>query len=160
MAIRLFEEETHAKLYHRHRPVFPERVFQEIVKFYETGKGNTCNYGLAVDVGCGNGQSTLPLCKYFHKVIGCDVSRAQIELARKDIPNVSYVQSAGEDMAFLENNSTDLINMISALHWLDLDKFYPEVKRVLKPGGVLSAVAHDIFPMKPKEASEALMQVS
>jgi SAM-dependent methyltransferase len=32
-----------------------------------------------------------------------------------------------------------LVTVASAIHWFDLDKFYAEVRRVVKPGGVLAA---------------------
>ena len=49
-------------------------------------------YHLAVDVGCGSGQSTRPLAPYFKKVIGVDVSEAQIAKARcaDNPPNVEF----------------------------------------------------------------------
>lgn len=49
--------------------------------------------GLAVDVGCGSGQGTVLLAPYFTKVVGTDVSPAQLEMAltnNKNPPNVSY----------------------------------------------------------------------
>ena len=32
------------------------------------------------------------------------------------------------------------------MHWFNLDKFYPEVKRVLKPNGVLAATGYSNIP--------------
>jgi SAM-dependent methyltransferase len=31
------------------------------------------------------------------------------------------------------------------LHWFDRDKFYPEARRVLRPGGVLAVWCYDLF---------------
>ncbi|GBM62590.1 hypothetical protein AVEN_34028-1, partial [Araneus ventricosus] len=47
----------------------------------------------AVDVGCGNGQSTVILAPYFKRVHGSDVSETQIEQAKatRSLPNVTYV---------------------------------------------------------------------
>ena len=47
---------------------------------------------LAVDIGCGTGQSTRPLAPYFEKVLGFDISEAQLENAkREETPdNVEY----------------------------------------------------------------------
>ncbi|PIO25053.1 hypothetical protein AB205_0120240, partial [Aquarana catesbeiana] len=49
-------------------------------------------YGFAVDVGCGTGQNTRTLSPYFKKVLGIDISEAQIEEAKKATgsPNVTY----------------------------------------------------------------------
>ena len=38
---------------------------------------------LAVDVGCGSGQSTTILAPHFDKVVGLDISAAQIDEANK-----------------------------------------------------------------------------
>lgn len=49
-------------------------------------------FHLAVDVGCGSGQSTQMLAKWFEKVIGTDISEAQIEEAKRaaHASNISY----------------------------------------------------------------------
>ena len=49
----------------------------------------------------------------------------------------------------LEANSADLITVAQALHWFDLDKFYAEARRVLKPRGVLAALAYKLATVTP-----------
>ncbi len=39
----------------------------------------------------------------------------------------------------LESGSADLVTVAQALHWLDHDRFYHEVRRVTAPGGLLAA---------------------
>lgn len=48
---------------------------------------------LVVDVGCGSGQGTRFLAEHFKKVVGTDISEAQIQEARDapSPPNVSYL---------------------------------------------------------------------
>lgn len=48
---------------------------------------------LVVDVGCGSGQGTRFLAAHFKKVVGTDISEAQIQEARDapSLPNVSYL---------------------------------------------------------------------
>lgn len=42
-------------------------------------------------------------------------------------------------MSFLQSNSVDLITIATTLHWLEIEPFLKEAKRVLKPGtGVLA----------------------
>lgn len=50
-------------------------------------------FHLAVDVGCGSGQSTHVLASRFEKVVGTDISKAQIEAAKQAAhpPNISYL---------------------------------------------------------------------
>lgn len=48
---------------------------------------------LVVDVGCGSGQGTRFLAEHFKKVVGTDISEAQIQEARDapSLPSVSYL---------------------------------------------------------------------
>ena len=39
----------------------------------------------------------------------------------------------------------DLIVVGQAAHWFDFDKFYPEVQRVLRPGGLLALVGYHLL---------------
>jgi 2-polyprenyl-3-methyl-5-hydroxy-6-metoxy-1,4-benzoquinol methylase len=46
-----------------------------------------------LDVGCGTGLSSRPFAQYFEKVVAVDVSKSQIEEAKKssdDFSNVVY----------------------------------------------------------------------
>ena len=45
--------------------------------------------------------------------------------------------SPGETLN-VEDSSIDLLTVCQAVHWFDLDTFYKEVKRALKPNGVLA----------------------
>lgn len=45
-----------------------------------------------------------------------------------------------------EDDSVDLVVCSQSMHWFNLDKFYPEVKRVLKPNGVLGATGYSNIP--------------
>ena len=167
MAIRLFEGKEHAKLYAKYRPTYPDAMFEEIFKYCFTNVSDTVPLDIAVDVGCGSGQSTRPLCRYFRKVIGSDVSEQQIKsavskTADEDIEiygNVEYRTSAGEDLSFLEDSSVDLITIAQALHWLNHDVFYSEVKRVLKPNGVFAAYGYGINVLDNDEAEKLQQEV-
>ncbi len=49
----------------------------------------------------------------------------------------------------IESGSIDLITVAQALHWFDLDKFYSEVRRVLKSRGVITALAYNLLEIAP-----------
>lgn len=158
MSIRLFEDKEHAALYSMYRPTYPEAVYRTIIEYYDTGKRDGCNNHIAVDVGCGSGQSTLPLCNFFNRVIGYDVSEQQVASARKDVANLTFKVGPGEDLTLLEDNSVDLITVAQALHWLDLDKFYKEVRRVVKPGGVFAGYGYGNNVVDNEEAQCAVTE--
>ena len=79
----------------------------------------------------------MDLTRFFDDVRTTDVSFNQIENAFKH-PKVRYSVCSSESTPFAEN-TFDLVCVAQALHWLDFGRFWPEVKRVLKPGGVFAA---------------------
>jgi SAM-dependent methyltransferase len=111
------------------RPGYPPSLFSYL-------SGLTRNHDLAWDCAAGSGQATLPLAEIFERVLATDVSRSMLERAPRH-PRVEYRVSPAEQSG-LENESADLVSVAQALHWLDLDAFYAEVERVLRPGGVLA----------------------
>lgn len=92
---------------------------------------------LAWDAGCGNGQATVALAPHFGRVIGTDPSAPQIAQAEL-APNVEYRVEPAEAPS-LEEASADLVTVAQALHWFDLERFFPAVRRVLRPDGVFAA---------------------
>lgn len=43
----------------------------------------------------------------------------------------------------------DLVTVASAIHWFDLDSFYDEVRRAVRPGGVLAAWSYHVGYVEP-----------
>ena len=118
----------HAVDYAKFRPGYPETLFDWIA-------GLTAGHGLAWDCGCGNGQASEPLAQRFARVVGTDLSAQQIAQAKPN-PRLEYRVAPAEDSG-LAGASADLVTIAQALHWFDFDRFYAEVRRVLKPGGVI-----------------------
>lgn len=71
----------------------------------------------------------------FEHVFATDPSAAQIAHA-KPHPRVRYAVEAAESCS-APDASIDLACIAQALHWCDVDAFHREVRRVLRPGGVL-----------------------
>ena len=120
---------TQSQIYAQARPVYPEALFEFIA-------GLCAEKKLAWDCGTGNGQTAVALAEYFEKVIATDISRNQLANARQK-PNITYKIEAAENSS-LESNSADLITVATALHWMDIDKFFLEADRVLKSKGILA----------------------
>ncbi|MEX0968186.1 MAG: class I SAM-dependent methyltransferase [Bacteroidia bacterium] len=112
------------------RPSYPEELFAFL-------SGAAPAKDVAWDCATGNGQAATSLSRYFKQVIATDASQAQIANARQ-LPNIQYSVAPAEESG-LPENSVSLVTVATALHWFDLDRFYAEVKRVLKPGGILAA---------------------
>jgi SAM-dependent methyltransferase len=103
---------------------------------------------LAWDCATGNGQAAVGLASVFDRVIATDASEKQIANAEQR-DRVEYRVAPAEESG-LESNSIDLIMVAQALHWFDLERFYDEVRRVLKPNGALAASAYRFFHITPE----------
>lgn len=131
---------SYAKQYALSRPRYPEELFTYLSSLVK-------QQDAAQDCATGNGQAAISLVKYFKKVIATDISSEQINNAVKH-NRIEYKVSEAEN-SLIDSNSIDLITVASALHWFNLESFYKEVKRVLKPGGVLAAWTYHIGYIEP-----------
>lgn len=120
----------HADLYREARPTYPEALFDWLA-------AQAPDRALAWDCGCGNGQASVALAQRFDRVVATDPSANQIADAEPRA-NVEYRVEPGERSS-LADASASLVTIAQALHWFDHAAFYAEVRRVLKPGGVIAA---------------------
>lgn len=95
------------------------------------------------DCATGSGQAAVPLAQHFPRVLATDASRTQLASAER-APGVRYLCAAAE-AAPLASQSVSLVTVAQALHWFALDRFYAEVRRVLRPGGILAAWSYGHF---------------
>ena len=130
-----------ATLYSKFRPGYPKKLFDFIMPLIPEKNA-------AWDVGTGNGQVAVTLVSHFKKVYASDLSAAQIENAQRK-KNIVYTVENAEACSF-PDNQFDLITVAQAIHWFNFDKFYLEVKRTLKPGGVLAVIGYDVFKINKK----------
>ncbi|MGC3961394.1 MAG: class I SAM-dependent methyltransferase [Verrucomicrobiota bacterium] len=108
---------------------YPEDLF----RFLEAQCGA---HDLAWDCATGSGQAAQSLARTFSRVIATDISKELLALASPH-PRISYRVASAEESG-IESGSVNLVTVAQALHWFDLDRFWPEAVRVLKPGGVLA----------------------
>lgn len=116
--------------YARFRPTYPDALFSYLAS---VSPGREVVW----DCATGSGQAALSLTKYFDKIIGTDISQALIDKAEKH-PKINYQVTPAESSG-LDDQSVDLVTVAQALHWFEYDKFFPEVNRVLKNGGMFAA---------------------
>jgi ubiquinone/menaquinone biosynthesis C-methylase UbiE len=118
-----------AASYTRYRPHYPKELFDYLASL-------TAERERAWDCATGSGQAATGLAEHFDQVIATDASAQQPANAVKH-EKIIYKISAAESTD-IESDSVDLVTVAQALHWLNLDDFYTEAKRVLKPGGVIA----------------------
>lgn len=102
---------------------------------------------MAWDAGTGNGQAARLLARYFQRVHATDASAQQIAEAEPH-PQIDFAVEPAECCS-LTDSSCDLVLAAQALHWFDLDRFYGEARRVLRPGGLLAAIGYGWFYVDP-----------
>ncbi|HVF71514.1 MAG TPA: class I SAM-dependent methyltransferase [Chthoniobacterales bacterium] len=127
--------------YARFRPRYPKELFGWLGS---VAPGNE----LAWDCATGNGQAAVELAEVFERVIATDASEEQIANAAAH-PRVEYRMATAEQSG-LEPATVDLVTVAQALHWFDRDRFYGEIRRVLKPRGVLAAWAYTLAKISPQ----------
>lgn len=111
------------------RPHYPAELFRHLA-------GLCAQRDRAVDCGTGNGQAAIGLAAHFTGVVAIDPSAEQIHSAVAH-ERVSYAISPAERIP-VENGSVDLITAAAAAHWFPHEEFHAEVRRVLKPDGVIA----------------------
>lgn len=129
-----------AKTYSKYRPTYPAELFEYL--------SSCCKeHNQAWDCGTGNGQAAISLTEYFDKVYATDASKEQLEQAPSH-PKIIFRNEPAEKVS-LSKSSTDLVTVAAAVHWFDFEKFYAEVKRVLKPGGIIAVWGYHLFNITP-----------
>jgi ubiquinone/menaquinone biosynthesis C-methylase UbiE len=126
--------------YAKFRPQYPPELFEYL-------GGIAPQQKVAWDCATGNGQAAVALASVFERVIATDASEAQIANAEAHA-RVEY-RVAPAETSGIESDTIDLVMVAQALHWFDLDRFYAEVNRLLKPGGIFAASAYKFFRIAP-----------
>lgn len=121
-----------------------------------------------LDLACGPGVVTKVLLKQAGLVWGLDQSMSMLRGAQGYLGSrgsLLLTQGNGEGMPFA-SGSFNLVTIGQAIHWFHLEKLYPELKRVLRPGGWLAVLSRYPSPETPfryyveclTEAAKALDQ--
>lgn len=130
----------HAADYARFRPGYPDALFDWVA-------ARTAAHDLAWDCGCGNGQAAVPLAGRYRQVAATDLSPQQIAAAAPHA-RIAY-RAAPAEASGLPDHCADVVTIAQALHWFDFDRFYDEVRRVLKPGGLIAAWTYQLLRAEP-----------
>ena len=126
--------------YAKFRPRYPQQLFDYLGSI-------AAGRPLAWDCGTGNGQAAVGLASVFDHVIATDASEKQIANSEPH-ERVEYRVAPAENSG-IAPRTVDLIMVAQALHWFDLDRFYAEARRVLKPNGVLASSAYNLLHIEP-----------
>jgi len=94
-----------------------------------------------IDIGCGGGLLTEPMCRLGAQVTGIDAGEANIEAARHHAElvglDIDYRHEAPEDLGKGRKRYDVVLNMEVVEHVADRALFLEASARLLKPGGVM-----------------------
>jgi len=130
------------------RPTYPPALFRWLAAVAPAQQR-------AWDCATGTGQSAGALAEHFSEVIATDASASQLAAAEPHL-RVHYRLAAAEHSG-LEPAGIDLVTVAQALHWFDRPRFFAEVERVLRPGGVLAVWCYGIATVEGEQV-DALLQ--
>lgn len=109
-----------------------------------------------LDVGCGNGIQSI----YIHQkyapgyILGIDLNHENISIGlnqkkKLKLSDIDFITDDAHKLEKIRDNSFDyLINIESAFHYPDKDKYIRQIERVLKPGGIF--IIADILKNTPQ----------
>jgi ubiquinone/menaquinone biosynthesis C-methylase UbiE len=127
-----------ANTYARFRPRYPQELFVYL-------SGLTSEHRLAMDCATGSGQAAAALAQHFQRVAAFDASASQVRLAS---PGPRYCVAQAEAIP-LASHTVDLLTAAQAVHWFEPEPFYREVRRLLRPGGILAVWGYNYIQVDP-----------
>ncbi|MFD4946771.1 class I SAM-dependent methyltransferase [Streptomyces sp. NPDC058239] len=128
---------SNAAGYAAHRPDYPLEAIEWALEPV-AGRGQLT----VLDLGAGTGQLTKGLRVLGAKAIAVEPDeRMRAELVRSH-PGTEVYGGAAEDIP-LPDASVDAVVAGNAFHWFDQEQAFPEIARVLRPGGVFAALWND-----------------
>ncbi|MCZ2830037.1 methyltransferase domain-containing protein [Modestobacter sp. VKM Ac-2986] len=92
-----------------------------------------------LDLGAGTGLFTDRLLEAGHEVVAVDVSVGMLDQLRTRLPQVR-AEVGGAEAVPLADGSVDAVVAGQAAHWFDVEPAAAELRRVLRPGGVVGLV--------------------
>ncbi|XP_050216677.1 uncharacterized protein LOC126667677 [Mercurialis annua] len=138
----LFDKQ--AAIYAEARPTFPKEWFSMLSAL-------TSHHSLAWDAGTGNGQAAINIAQHYDQVIATDISEEQLKHAIPN-PRIRYIHTPSsmtdDEIVSLvgAENSVDLVTVSVAIHYFDLERFYSQVKRLLRnPGGIIAVWTYNLI---------------
>lgn len=130
-----FSGTEYLEIYDRYRPEPPAILLKQAINY----AGGTRPH-LVVDLGCGTGISTLAWRGLADRILGIEPSDGMLAVARRKISRqedqVEFL-SAFSDQLPLVGESVDTLSCSQSFHWMEPERTLNEVRRVLRPGGVL-----------------------
>ena len=125
-----------AAAYERARPGYPAALVDWLVATAGLSPADP-----VLDLGAGTGELTLRLAEAGLDVSAVEPSERMRGVLSKRLPSIEILPDRAEQLG-AEDGRFALVTVANALHWLDPAAAFPEMARVLAPGGSLGIVWH------------------
>jgi ubiquinone/menaquinone biosynthesis C-methylase UbiE len=153
------EEELNWKQYladfHRERPGVAEAVLSRALSGDHTpyrwlARAVSPDVTTVLDLACGSGPMSRELAQPGRTVVGLDLSEHELALAAERGPG-PWVQADALALPFADGSVQAVTSSMGLVVVQPLPKLLSEIARVLKPGGVLAAIAPALRPLGPRD---------
>jgi SAM-dependent methyltransferase len=131
----LFDDPDMAEGYANARPAVHPRIINRLPM--------QSTVAVALDLGCGAGLSTVALTPLTRHRLGMDPAETMVKAARRRVPDAAFFVASAEAIP-IGSGQVDLITAAGSLNYADLDRFFPEARRILRMNGTL--VVYDFEP--------------
>lgn len=121
-----------ADVYDEVRPDYPDEVYAAI-----EGVAGSLAGACVLDLACGPGTATRQLQSRGARVVAVDPGMPLLRRLRARSAQVPVVAAVAERLPFKEG-AFDVICCATAFHWLDAPRAVGELRRVLRPAGVVA----------------------
>lgn len=100
-----------------------------------------------LDVGCGTGHLANVIHGFGFQVKGVEPSQKMLEHARKNFPDIEFVDGISGKLPFADNSFDYIVDVevFRYLNRIDVNQSYEEMFRVLKPGGRFCATHVNLY---------------
>lgn len=126
---------------HKLNPTRIKYIKQNIIEHFSiVNSKNPLNNLSLLDVGCGGGLLSEPMCRLGAKVTGIDAIRRNIDVAKihakKNKLKINYVTASPEKLK-IKNKFDIILNMEIVEHVADLNYFIKSCANLLKKNGIM-----------------------
>jgi ubiquinone/menaquinone biosynthesis C-methylase UbiE len=153
------EEELNWKQYladfHRERPGVAEAVLSRALSGDHTpyrwlARAVSPDVTTVLDLACGSGPMSRELAQPGRTVVGLDLSEHELALAAERGPG-PWVRADALALPFADGSVQAVTSSMGLVVVQPLTELLSEIARVLKPGGVLAAIAPALRPLGPRD---------
>lgn len=135
------------------RDIYPKSMYDKLIMFGIGKQGQKI-------LDLGSGTAVLPVNMYHTgaEFTSTDISENQIEYGRKiseakNLNNIEFKVCSAENTGF-EDNTFDVVTAVQCFQYFNADKAATEIRRILKPYGLLCKIFMDWLPFEDELIGE------